>query len=400
MNEWPVRQLGELCVFENGDRGKNYPGRKAFVAKGIPFINAGHISDGIIDMSEMNFIPREKFDLLGNGKIRKGDVLFCLRGSLGKFGIVTAAIEGAIASSLVILRPKENLDKYFLGLYLLSPLCQVMIDTYKNGAAQPNLSARNLKNFKIPLPPLPEQKRIVAILDEAFAAIDKAIANAEKNLANARELFESHLQALFAQHSDGWVEKTLGEIGKISMCKRILKKQTAASGDIPFYKIGTFGKVANAFISNEIYQEFREKYSFPRKGDILISASGTIGRRVIYDGEPAYFQDSNIVWIDNDESLVLNEYLYQFYGICDWNPSKGATISRLYNDDLKAIRISFPNTERQKDLVNEMLELGRQTQGMQTLYRKKLTELDELRKSLLHQAFNGQLTKSDGEVAV
>ena len=112
----------------------------------------------------------------------------------------------------------------------------------------------------------------------------------------------------------GWEIKKLGELGKVSMCKRILKKQTSTSGDIPFYKIGTFGKLPNAFISNEVYEEYRSKYSFPKKGDILLSASGTIGRRVIYDGKPAYFQDSNIVWIANNEEEVLNEYLYVFYG--------------------------------------------------------------------------------------
>ncbi len=114
-----------------------------------------------------------------------------------------------------------------------------------------------------------------------------------------------------------WEIKKLGELGKISMCKRILKKQTLPIGDIPFYKIGTFRKTPNAYISKEVYEEYRAKYSFPKKGDILLSASGTIGRCVTYDGKPAYFQDSNIVWIDNNEKKVLNEYLYKFYGFCD-----------------------------------------------------------------------------------
>lgn len=150
---------------------------------------------------------------------------------------------------------------------------------------------------------------------------------------------------------EGWEIKKLGEIGKVSMCKRILKKQTLPIGDIPFYKIGTFGKTPNAFISKEVYEEYISKYSFPKKGDILLSASGTIGRRVIYDGKPGYFQDSNIVWIDNDEKKVLNEYLYKFYGFCNWNPSKGATISRLYNDDLRKIKIPVPPLQEQQRIV-------------------------------------------------
>mgnify|MGYP005637545899 CR=1 FL=1 len=170
-----------------------------------------------------------------------------------------------------------------------------------------------------------------------------------------------------------------------------MKHQTTQTGDIPFYKIGTFGKSPNAFISDEIYREFKEKYSFPQKGDILISASGTIGRRVVYDGEPAYFQDSNIVWIDNNEELILNGYLYQFYGICDWNPSKGATISRLYNDDLRRIPISFPNISEQKKSVEIMEKLNAQTQHMMVQYQQQLDNLIELKKSILQKAFNGEL---------
>ncbi|NQU32624.1 MAG: restriction endonuclease subunit S [Bacteroidetes bacterium] len=240
-----------------------------------------------------------------------------------------------------------------------------------------------------------EQKQIVAILDKAFEAIAKAKANIERNIENAKELFQSKLNEIFSQKGEGWEEKSLGELGKVSMCKRILKKQTTTSGDIPFYKIGTFGKSPNAFIDINIFQEFKEKYSFPKKGDILISASGTIGRRVVYDGKPAYFQDSNIVWIDNNEDLVLNEYLYQFYGVCIWNPSKGATISRLYNDDLRRIKITFPDIVEQKKLIEKMVKLNFQTQAVYLHYQQKFDKLTELKKSILQKAFAGELTKNE-----
>ncbi len=187
---------------------------------------------------------------------------------------------------------------------------------------------------------------------------------------------------------EGWEVKTLGEIGKVSMCKRILKKQTSNEGDIPFYKIGTFGKNPNAFISKEIYEEFRAKYSFPKKGDILLSASGTIGRRVIYDGKPAYFQDSNIVWIDNDEEKVLNEYLYEFYGFCNWNPSKGATISRLYNDDLRKIEIPIPPLPEQKQIVKTLnLAFGQIDQAKANL-EQNLANAKALFASKLNEVFS------------
>lgn len=145
--------------------------------------------------------------------------------------------------------------------------------------------------------------------------------------------------------------KTLGEIGKVSMCKRILKSETNSEQGVPFYKIGTFGKKADAYISRELFEEYREKYSYPKKGDILISAAGTIGRTVIYDGEDAYYQDSNIVWLENDESLVLNRYLYYFYQLQPWYVSTGGTIKRLYNDNIRNTKIPVPPLAEQERIV-------------------------------------------------
>lgn len=135
---------------------------------------------------------------------------------------------------------------------------------------------------------------------------------------------------------------SLGEIGEIRMCKRILKDQTSESGEVPFYKIGTFGKVPDAYISRELFNEYKLKYSYPKIGDVLISASGTIGRTVVFDGKEAYFQDSNIVWIENDESVVLNKYLFYCYQIVKWKIAEGGTIQRLYNDNLKKTVIPIP----------------------------------------------------------
>lgn len=146
--------------------------------------------------------------------------------------------------------------------------------------------------------------------------------------------------------------KTLGEIGEVRMCKRIFKEQTSEIGEIPFYKIGTFGKTPNAYITRELFEEYKSKFSYPKKGDILISASGTIGRTVIFDGKDAYFQDSNIVWIENDEKKVLNKFLFYFYQITNWNVAEGGTIQRLYNDNLKKIKIPLPPLEEQKRIVN------------------------------------------------
>ena len=149
----------------------------------------------------------------------------------------------------------------------------------------------------------------------------------------------------------GYAKIPLSDVGPVCMCKRIMKAQTAVSGAVPFYKIGTFGKTADAFISKELFDEYKKKYNFPSKGTVLISAAGTIGRTVVYNGEPAYFQDSNIVWIDNNETLVTNKYLAYCYSLKPWNVAVGGTIQRLYNDNLMKAVIAVPSIEEQNRIT-------------------------------------------------
>lgn len=138
--------------------------------------------------------------------------------------------------------------------------------------------------------------------------------------------------------------------GTAKMCKRVLKEQTSEKGDVPFYKIGTFGGTPDAFISRELYEELKTKYSFPRKGNILLSAAGTIGRTVVYDGQDAFFQDSNIVWLDNDDS-VLDGFLLQFYYKTSWDNLEGGTIKRLYNGLFLSKVIHVPSIPEQQKIV-------------------------------------------------
>jgi type I restriction enzyme S subunit len=130
-----------------------------------------------------------------------------------------------------------------------------------------------------------------------------------------------------------------------------MKAETSSEGDVPFYKIGTFGKAPDAYISAETYAQYKRDYSYPKKGDVLVSAAGTIGRAVIFDGEPAYYQDSNIVWLEHDQSQVLNKYLYYCYQLSPWHVSTGGTIARLYNDNITKARIPLPSLEEQARIV-------------------------------------------------
>ena len=145
---------------------------------------------------------------------------------------------------------------------------------------------------------------------------------------------------------------TLGEIGSVCMCKRILKEQTNTQGGIPLFKIGTFGKKADSYISEELFNDYKAKYNYPKKGNILISAAGTIGRTVVFNGEPAYFQDSNIVWLNHDESIVTNAYLRLVYATNPWKVAEGGTISRLYNDNILNTVIWIPSLDEQERIVS------------------------------------------------
>ncbi len=133
------------------------------------------------------------------------------------------------------------------------------------------------------------------------------------------------------------------------MCKRIFKNETSDNGDIPFYKIGTFGNQADAFISTEKYEYYKSHFSYPNKGDILLSASGTIGRIVEYTGEKAYFQDSNIVWLNHNDN-IKNSFLKVLYPTVKWDGIEGSTIKRLYNSNFLNTEISVPKTQEQEKI--------------------------------------------------
>lgn len=175
----------------------------------------------------------------------------------------------------------------------------------------------------------------------------------------------------------------LGDIGEVRMCKRILKEETNTISGIPFYKIGTFGNKADVFISLEKFKEYKEKFSYPKKGDILISAAGTIGRAVIYDGSDSYFQDSNIVWIDNDETKVLNKYLFYCYKNIHWFTSKGSTILRLYNDNIRNTEIVVPPLESQKKIAAVLSTLDDKI----ALNRRMNAKLEQMAKRLYDHWF-------------
>lgn len=168
-----------------------------------------------------------------------------------------------------------------------------------------------------------------------------------------------------------WEVISLGQIGDVKMCKRIFKSQTKESGEIPFYKIGTFGQTPDAFIPRSIFEEYKAKYSYPTLGVILLSAAGTIGRRVKYKGEDAYYQDSNIIWLNHIEDKILNDYLYYAYARVKWTTEKGAAISRLYNKLFLSAKIPQPPIEEQKRIAEVLSHFEEHIDNLAALLEKR-----------------------------
>ncbi|MDM1045139.1 restriction endonuclease subunit S [Myroides sp. R163-1] len=195
----------------------------------------------------------------------------------------------------------------------------------------------------------------------------------------------------FPEFTEEWETKKLGEIGDVKMCRRIFNDETEPMGDIPFFKIGSFGKEADAFISKELYLDYRKRFSFPKKGDILISAAGTIGRTVVYDGNDAYFQDSNIVWIDNDNKNITNEFLYYILQIVKYN-TEGGTIQRLYNNVLKSTKFSSPSIQEQEKISTFLSLVDKRIQTQ----NKIIEELKLLKITISKKLFSRQLRFKNG----
>ena len=186
----------------------------------------------------------------------------------------------------------------------------------------------------------------------------------------------------FCDFSDNWESKKIGDLGSVSMNKRIFKDETSETGEIPFYKIGTFGSEPDSFITREKFEEYKSKYPYPEIGDILISASGSIGRTLEYQGEEAYFQDSNIVWLKHDERLD-NSFLKQFYSIVKWEGIEGTTIKRLYNKNILETPISLPSQEEQSAIGT----LFRTLDDLIASYKDNLANYQSFKATMLSKMF-------------
>lgn len=329
--------------------------------------------------------------------VNNGDILItAANGSsklVGKHAIIKNITDSmAVHGGFMLLG--SGTDTKFVNALLGSLWYQRFIRTHVAGGngAIGNLNKSELESQKVLVPSEEEQHQIGTF----FSEIDDTITLHQRKSDQLKKLKAYFLQNLFPAKGEKvpkirfkgftgeWEQRKLGDFGSVAMCKRIFKNQTTENGDIPFYKIGTFGGKPDAYISKNLFDEYKKKYPYPypEKGDILISASGSIGRTVEYTGEDAYYQDSNIVWLKHD-NRIQNSFLIQLYKIVKWAGIEGSTIKRLYNDNILKTKILIPSVQEQIIIGNYFNNID----NLITLHQQKITQLQAVKKFLLQNLF-------------
>ena len=252
------------------------------------------------------------------------------------------------------------------------------------------VKADDFLKLVIKLPTLPEQVAIGSFFQE----LDQLITLQQRELELMKEGKKTLLSKMFPKDgenfpeirfpgfTDAWEQRKLGDLGSVEMCKRIFKEETSEDFEIPFLKIGTFGGKADTYITRKKFEEYKAKYPYPNKGDLLISASGSIGRVVEYSGQEEYYQDSNIVWL-NHSGKIENSFLKQFYSIVTWSGIEGTTIKRLYNKNILETKISLPTPLEQRAIGSFFQELDQ----LITLQQRELEILKTMKSTLLKAMF-------------
>ena len=323
---WEQRKLGELAsIYDGVHKTPNYKD------SGIMFLSV----ENIITLKSKKYISEEDFERDYKVHPERGDIFMTRIGDVGTTNVVESSEKLAFYVSLALLKPIDSYP-YFLN------------NAMKTNDFQMKLRKRTLVTAIPQKINKDEIGKLELFITYNFVE-QKKIGDYFRKLDQLITLHQWKWYFFDKKVGNAWEQRKLGELGSVSMCRRIFKEQTSERGDIPFYKIGTFGAVADAFISKELFEEYKLKYPYPKKGDILISASGSIGRTVEFTGKNEYFQDSNIVWLNHDERLS-NTFLKCFYSVVKWTGIEGSTIKRLYNDNILNTVINLPSIHEQNKI--------------------------------------------------
>jgi len=384
-NRWQRKHIGDLCEVVAGQspEGKFYNTD----GKGMPFYQ------GKKDFGE-KFIEDPTTWTTQTTKIaREGDILMSVRAPVGPVNFATDEV--CIGRGLAAIRSGAELNREFLFYQLLHLQPEI---AGKEGAVFASINKSEIEALSIAFAPRPEQQRIVGILDEAFEGIVTAEAAAEKNLQNAGALFESHLQSVFTQRGEGWKQKTLKEIsttfGRGRSKHRPRNEKKLYGGKYPFIQTGDI-RNAEHFITeySQTYSEagLAQSKLWP-KGTICITIAANIAETGILDFD-ACFPDSVIGVVANpkESDVGFVEYLLQSFKVRLQAKGKGSAQANINMGTFEDQRFPFPSVTEQKRIVAKLDSLRKEVKCLESIYRQKLAALEELKKSLLHQAFSGQL---------
>ena len=370
---------------------------------GIPFYRGREITrlarDGYAD-NEL-YISEELYSEYSEkyGTPKSGDIVITAIGTIGNSYIVREEDEFYFKDASVLwLKKNTNTSSEFINLWFQSPFFKEQLDQ-GNGATVDTLTISKLKSIVVNLPPQPEQLRIVAILDEAFSGLSEACGNATKNLQNARDLFENYLHSVFTKGADGWISTTLGEL-----CESVEYGTSAKSKALGKVAVLRMGNIQNRRFDwdNLVYTDDDkeiEKYLL-KHNDVLFNRTNSpelVGKTAIYKSEmPAIFA-GYLIRINRKENLLDADYLnYYLNSRTAINYGKTVVISsvnqaNINGKKLKSYPISVPSMKEQKSIVEKITALHQEVQTLESIYKKKLNILDELKQSLLHKAFSGNL---------
>ncbi|AKC68149.1 hypothetical protein VT48_13510 [Bacillus altitudinis] len=387
-DEWEEKKLRELASFAKG----NGYSKSDLIEEGEPIILYGRLYTKYQTVIEEvdTFTKIKEKSLISKGY----EVIVPSSGETSE-DISRASVvkrSGVIlGGDLNVIYPSDEINSIFLALTISNGNQQKELSKKAQGKSVVHLHNSDLKEVNLYYPKKEEQVQI----GNFFKQLDETIAFQQQELDTLKQTKQGFLQKMFPKEGESlpeirfpgfsgeWEKSKLNDIGIVEMCKRIFKNQTTVVGDIPFYKIGTFGRKADSFISRELFEEYKSKYPFPEVGDILISASGTIGRTVVYNGEDAYYQDSNIVWLKPNKDRVKNCFLQQFYQIVKWHGTEGSTIKRLYNSKIRETEIYLPS-------INEQELIGRFFNRLDNtifIHEQELETLLETKKAFLQKMF-------------
>lgn len=390
---WEQRKLSEIATMHARIGWQNLRTSEFLDSGDYMLITGTDFIDGAVNFDTCHYVERERYEQDKHIQIRNGSILITKDGTLGKVAYIQGLTMPATLNAGVFnveIKDENEVDNRYLFQYLKAPFLMDYVDKKATGGTIKHLNQNILVDFPVVLPHKAEQEKI----GEYFLAIDHLITLHQRKYDKLTNVKKSMLEKMFPQNgsnvpeirfkgfTEAWEQRKLGEIGSVSMCRRIFKEQTSENGEIPFYKIGTFGGEADAFISRELFEEYKAKYQYPKKGDILISASGSIGRTVVFTGKNEYFQDSNIVWLNHDKHLD-NSFLKCFYSIVKWAGIEGSTIKRLYNDNILNTAITLPSVEEQQKIGAYFENLD----NLITLHQRELEKLKNLKKACLEKMF-------------